>query len=64
MPDEKLPPPPALAPGKTLEPGAAITDDGARRDGGRTTEDKPVSPEKIHELAHTAIDHTREESGS
>jgi len=45
------------------EPGP-ITDDSARSDGGNTTENRAVSSEKLKDLAHTAIDHTREESGS
>jgi hypothetical protein len=49
---------------KLRTPAGPITDDSARSDGGKTTEDQPVSSEKLKELAHSAIDHTREESGS
>jgi hypothetical protein len=41
-----------------------VTDDSARSDGGNTTENQPVSDQKMKNLGHTAIDHTREESGS
>ena len=54
---------PAPAPKKLAEPGS-VTDDGARLDGGNTTEDQPVSEQKMSDLGRSAMDHTREQAGS
>lgn len=40
------------------------TDDQARRDGGKTTEDKPVSKEQMEQIEEKALDHTKDEPGS
>ena len=40
------------------------TDDSARKDGGKTTENKPVSKEQLDMIAEKAVDHTRDEPGS
>ena len=43
---------------------AMQTDDQARRDGGKTTEDKPVSKEQMKKIEEKALDHTKDEPGS
>ena len=43
---------------------AMQTDDQARRDGGKTTEDKPVSKEQMEIIEKKALDHTKDEPGS
>ncbi len=43
---------------------ATQTDDQARRDGGKTTDDKAVSKEQIEKIEEKAQDHTKEEPGS
>jgi hypothetical protein len=43
---------------------AMQTDDQARRDGGKTTEDKPVSKEQMEQIEEKALDHTKDEPGS
>jgi hypothetical protein len=54
-----------ITPQKSLDRARGlVTDDGARRDGGNTTEDQPVSDERMGNLGRSAIAHTREESGS
>ena len=40
------------------------TDDQARRDGGKTTEDKPISKEQMEQIEEKALDHTKDEPGS
>ena len=40
------------------------TDDQARRDGGKTTEDKSVSKEQMDKIKENALDHTKDEPGS
>ena len=40
------------------------TDDQARRDGGKTTEDKSVSKEQMKKIEEKATDHTKDEPGS
>ena len=40
------------------------TDDRARSDGGKTTEDKPVSKEQLEQIAEKALDHSKDEPGS
>ena len=40
------------------------TDDQARRDGGKTTENKPVSKEQMEQIEEKALDHTKDEPGS
>jgi hypothetical protein len=43
---------------------AVQTDDQARRDGGKTTECKPVSKEQMKIIEKKALDHTKDEPGS
>lgn len=43
---------------------ARQTDDQARRDGGKTTEDKSVSKEQMEQIEEKALDHTKDEPGS
>ena len=40
------------------------TNDQARRDGGKTGEDKSVSKKQIEQIKEKALDHTKEEPGS
>lgn len=40
------------------------TDDQARRDGGKTTEDESVSKEQVVQIEEKALDHTKDEPGS
>lgn len=40
------------------------TDDRARTDGGKTTDDKPVSKEQLEQIAEKAREHTKDEPGS
>lgn len=49
---------------KARQRPSPVTDDSARTDGGKTTEQQPVSAQKMKDLGHTAIDHTQEEPGS
>lgn len=46
------------------KPSVPPTDDRARTDGGKTTEDKPVSKEHLEQIADKARDHTKDEPGS
>jgi hypothetical protein len=43
---------------------AMQTDDQARRDGGKTTEDKPVSEEQMEKIEEKALNQTKDEPGS
>ena len=40
------------------------TDDQARRDGGKPTDNKPVSKEQMEKIEEQALDHTKDEPGS
>ena len=40
------------------------TDDQARRDGGKTADDKSVSKQQTEQIEEKAIDHTKDEPGS
>ena len=65
-------PEPAIAGAKTIPVSERITqtspvvtiDDAARKDGGKTTEDKPVTTTNQMKISKSAVDHTREEPGS
>jgi hypothetical protein len=43
---------------------ATQTDDQARRDGGKTTDNKWVNTEQREKIEEKALDHTKEEPGS
>ena len=49
---------------KLGDDSAMQTDDQARRDGGKTTEDKAVSKEQMDKIEEKALDHTKDEPGS
>ena len=40
------------------------TDDQARSDGGKATEDQPVSKEQMKQIEEKALDHTKDQPGS
>ena len=50
--------------GSTKRSDILQTDDRARTDGGKTTEDKPVSQEQLEQIAEKARDYTKDEPGS
>lgn len=55
---------PAPKPDNKPDSQATQTDDQARRDGGKTGNDKTVSKEQIEKIAEKAVDHTKDEPGS
>jgi hypothetical protein len=42
----------------------ATVDDAARKDGGKTTEDKQVPTQELEKICDNAVDHSRDEPGS
>ncbi len=48
----------------STENGAEQTDDQARQDGGKTTENEPVSKAQMNMIEEKAKDHTKDEPGS
>jgi hypothetical protein len=47
-----------------VEKSATQTNDQARKDGGKTGEDKPVSQENLEKIKEKAHDHSKDEPGS
>lgn len=47
-----------------VEKSATQTNDQARKDGGKTGEDKPVSTENLEKIEEKAHDHSKDEPGS